>query len=197
MRLLLQSLLILFSFALVFVWQDSPLSGYTLQIIGFLIAVYIISSLAKSRKGKQISLGGPLGVFILNTIILLFVFATGGLSSSFFFLLYFVVLALVFIFEPYAVIPFVMGIVLIFLPSAIKDDVVANFIKLGSIVLISPLAFFFGREYQKSGQDEEAFEKIEEDVKDVLKSEKGKLEEEDVKKLEDVIEEAEEAEKPQ
>jgi len=90
-----------------------------------------------------------------------------------------------------------MGIVLIFLPSAIKDDVVANFIKLGSIVLISPLAFFFGREYQKSGQDEEAFEKIEEDVKDVLKSEKGKLEEEDVKKLEDVIEEAEEAEKPQ
>ena len=199
MRVLLQSLLLLFSFALVFLWQASPLSSYTLPIIGFLIIIYIISSLATTKKGKQISLGGPLGMFILNTIILLFVFSTGGLSSGFFFLLYFVVFALVFVFEPYTIIAFAIGIVLTFMPEAIKGDVLGNFIRLGSIILISPLAFFFGREYRKSDEDiekikektQEGAQKIESEVKDVLEEEKPKLENEDVEKLEKIIEETE------
>ncbi len=191
MRVLLQSLLLLFSFALVFIWQVSPLSSYTLPIIGFLIVIYIISSLATTKRGKQISLDGPLGMFILNTIILLFVFSTGGLSSGFFFLLYFVVFALVFVFEPYTIIAFTIGIVLIFIPEAIKGDVVGNFIRLGSIILISPLAFFFGREYKKSGEQEEAIESIGKDVKDVIKKEKVNLSKEDLEKLSDVVEEAE------
>ena len=189
MRVLLQSLLLLFSFALVFLWQASPLSSYTLPIIGFLIIVYVVSSLATTKKGKQISLGGPLGMFILNTIILLFVFSTGGLSSGFFFLLYFVVFALVFVFEPYTIIAFTIGIVLIFIPEAIKGDAVGNFIRLGSIILISPLAFFFGREYKKSGEREDAIESIEKDVKEVIKKEKVNLSKEDLEKLSDVVEE--------
>ncbi len=191
MRVLLQSLLLLFSFALVFLWQASPLSSYTLPIIGFLIIVYVVSSLATTKKGKQISLGGPLGMFILNTIILLFVFSTGGLSSGFFFLLYFVVFALVFVFEPYTIIAFTIGIVLIFIPEAIKGDAVGNFIRLGSIILISPLAFFFGREYKKSGEREDAIESIEKDVKEVIKKEKVNLSKEDLEKLSDVVEETE------
>lgn len=191
MRVLLQSLLLLFSFALVFLWQASPLSSYTLPIIGFLIIVYVVSSLATTKKGKQISLGGPLGMFILNTIILLFVFSTGGLSSGFFFLLYFVVFALVFVFEPYTIIAFTIGIVLIFIPEAIKGDAVGNFIRLGSIILISPLAFFFGREYKKSGEREDAIESIGKDVKEVIKKEKVNLSKEDLEKLSDVVEETE------
>jgi len=199
MRVLLQSLLLLFSFVLVFIWQQTPLSSYTLPIIGFLVVVFIVSSFATSKGGKQISLGGPLGMFILNTVILLFVFSTGGLSSGFFFLLYFVVFALVFVFEPHTIIAFTIGIVLVFIPDAIKGDVVGNFIRLGSIILISPLAFFFGREYKKSGEDVEEIkekteataEKIESEVEDVLEEEKPKLKKKDVKKLEEVIEETE------
>ena len=199
MRVLLQSLLLLFSFALVFIWQQTPLSSYTLPIIGFLVVVFIVSSFATSKGGKQISLGGPLGMFILNTVILLFVFSTGGLSSGFFFLLYFVVFALVFVFEPHTIIAFTIGIVLVFIPDAIKGDVVGNFIRLGSIILISPLAFFFGREYKKSGEDVEEIkekteataEKIESEVEDVLEEEKPKLKKKDVEKLEEVIEETE------
>jgi len=191
MRVLLQSLLLLFSFALVFIWQQTPLSSYTLPIIGFLAAVFIVSSLATTKKGKQISLGGPLGMFILNTVILLFVFSTGGLSSGFFFLLYFVVFALVFVFEPYAIIAFAIGIVLVFIPEAIKGDVVGNFIKLGSIVLISPLAFFFGVEYKKSGEREDVIESIGKDVKEVVEKEKEKLSPEDLNKLSQVVEETE------
>jgi len=191
MRVLLQSLFLLFSFALVFIWQASPLSSYTLPIIGFLVVVFIISSLATSKGRKQISLGGPLGMFILNTIILLFVFSTGGLSSGFFFLLYFVVFALVFVFEPYTIIAFTIGIILVFIPDAIRDDVFGNFIRLGSIVLISPLAFLFGREYKKSGEQQDALESIEKDVKEVIKKEKGNLSKEDLEKLSDIVGETE------
>lgn len=191
MRVLLQSLLLLFSFALVFIWQQTPLSSYTLPIIGFLVVVFIVSSFATSKGGKQISLGGPLGIFILNTVMLLFVFSTGGLSSGFFFLLYFVVFALVFVFEPYTIIAFTIGIVLVFIPDAIRDDVVGNFIRLGSIVLISPLAFFFGKEYKKSGEREEAIESIGKDLKEVVEKEKEKISPEDLDKLSQVVEETE------
>lgn len=192
MRVLLQSLLLLFSFALVFLWQASPLSSYTLPIIGFLIVIYIIISLTTTKRGKQMSLDGPLGMFILNTVILLLVFSTGGLFSGFFFLLYFVVFALVFVFEPYTIIAFAIGIVLIFIPEAIKGDVLGNFIRLGSIVLISPLAFFFGKEYKKSGEREDTIESIEKDVKEVIKKEKVNLSKEDLEKLSDIVEKTEE-----
>ena len=92
MRVLLQSLLLLFPLLLSFMAGKSSFFLHS-PIIGFLIIVYVVSFLLQ-QKGKQISLGGPLGMFILNTIILLFVFSTGGLSSGFF-LLYFVVFALV------------------------------------------------------------------------------------------------------
>ena len=195
MRVLLQSLLLLFSFALVFIWQQTPLSSYTLPIIGFLIVIYIISSFATAKKGKQISLDGPLGMFILNTIILLFVFSTGGLSSGFFFLLYFVVFALVFVFEPYTIIAFTIGIVLVFTPDAIKGDIFGNFLRLGSIVLISPLAFFFGKEYKKSGEQEDTIESIGKDVREVVEREKGRMSPEDLEKLSQVVEETEKLQK--
>lgn len=195
MKVLFQSLLLLFSFALVFLWEQTPLVDFTLEIIGLLIGFFILVSFARSRYGKQFTFGGALGIFVLNTIILLLVFATGGFSSAFFFLLYFIIFALVFVFEPYTIIAFCIGVVLIFLPIAIKGDIPGNFIKLGSIILISPLALFFGLEYQKTDAEQEAklkksAEKIEEDIEEVIESE-GNLSKKDKEKLEDVIDEAE------
>lgn len=195
MKVLLQSLLLLLSFSLVFVWTNSPLAEFTIQIIGILIGLYIVASFAGSRRGKKLSFGGAFGIFSLNTIILLFIFATGGMSSSFFFLIYFIIFALVFVFEPYTIISFCIGAVLLLLPIALRDDVTGNIIKLASIILISPLALFFGHEYQKSELDEQEkkekiAEKIEEDIEEVIESEKGKLDKKDIQKLRDAVAEA-------
>ncbi len=200
MKVLLQSLLLLLSFALVFVWTNSPLAEFTVQIIGVLIGMYIVASFAGARRGKKLSFGGAFGIFSLNTIILLFIFATGGMSSSFFFLIYFIIFALVFVFEPYTIVSFCIGAVLLLLPIALKDDITGNIIKLASIILISPLALFFGREYQKSGQDEEevkekAAERIKEDVEEVIESEKGRINKKDMDKLEDAVIEADKIKK--
>lgn len=202
MKILLQSLLLLLSFVLVFIWQQSPLANYTIQIIGFLIFIYVISTFAGTKKIKLIFLGGPLAVFILNTIILLFIFSTGSISSSFFFLLYFAVFALVFVFDPTAIIVFCAGVILVFLPDALKDDVTGNFIRLGSLLLISPLAYLFGKEYQREGKEEEKKEivkekveeyvdEIEDNTQSVLEKEKGILKPDEVNQLNSIQQDAE------
>jgi len=202
MKTLLQSLLLLLSFVLVFIWQQSPLANYTIQIIGFLIFIYVISTFAGTKKIKLIFLGGPLAVFILNTIILLFIFSTGNVSSSFFFLLYFAVFALIFVFDPTTIVVFCAGVILVFLPDALKDDVTGNFIRLGSLLLISPIAYLFGKEYQREGKEDEKREivknkiegyvdKIEDNVKDVLNKEAGNLKPEEIGELNNVTSGAE------
>ncbi|RJQ36519.1 hypothetical protein C4559_05135 [Candidatus Microgenomates bacterium] len=205
MKAVLQSLLLLLSFAFVYIWQQSPLSQYTIQALGFLVFLFILVS---ARKRKQDS--NPINlfsnsswvIFILNTIILLLVFSTGGFSSSLFFLLYFLGFGIAFVFEPVTVFVFVIGAILIFLPQALIDNVAENLLKLGSLGLISPLAFFFGKEYIKGEKQQEEIEKIKErtkdaadtiskDVEEVMQREKTNLKQKDIEKLNDILEETE------
>lgn len=203
MKLFLQTLVLILSFVIVFVWENSPLLNYTVQILGFLVFLYLIISARKKGQGfLTMGGGGPWGIFILNTIILLLIFATGSISSNLFFLLYFLGFGIAFVFEPPAVFVFIVGAVLVFLPDALKGDTFGNFIKVGSLLLISPLAYFFGREYRKSDKEEsdiealeertrEAADTISEDVEEVVKNEKQNLKQEDMEKLNEILEETE------
>lgn len=205
MKAVLQSILLLLSFGFVYIWQRSPLSQYTIQALGFLVFLFILISAKKGKKDPNpISLFGNSSwvIFILNTIILLLVFSTGGFSSSLFFLLYFLGFGIAFVFEPITVFVFVIGAILTFLPQALIDNMAENLLKLGSLGLISPLAFFFGKEYIKGEKQEEEIEKIKErtkdaadtiskDVEEVMEDEKSNLKQKDVEKLNDILEETE------
>lgn len=89
-----------------------------------------------------------------------------------------------------------------FYQEALNNDATKNLLFLGSLILISPLAFFFGREYRKSDKQEEkienlkretkeAAENITKDVDQVLQKEKKELQEDAVEKLSNVLEETE------
>ena len=136
------------------------------------------------------------------TVILLLIFSTGGIDSALFFLLYFLGFGIAFVFEPMLIFVFVLGVILIFVPDAIKGDLLVNSLKLGSLLLISPLAFFFGIEYRKNDKEDEAIEALEErtkeaadtiseDIEEVIKDEKANLKEEDMEKLNEILEETE------
>lgn len=202
MQIFRQSLLLTISFALIFAWQNTFFSQYTIQILGFLIFLYLIST--AKRRGKPLDMLGnsTLSIFVLNTVIFLLIFSTGGFSSSLFFLLYFLVFGIAFIFEPATVFVFVLGSALIFFPQTIRDNVLENLIRIGSLVLISPLAFFFGREYVKGERQDEATFAIKErtkdaadtissDVEGLLKDKKEVLKSKDVEKLNEILEETE------
>lgn len=202
MKLVLQSLLLIFSFAIVFAWQKTLLAEYTIPTIGFLIFLYIIVYSRRGGKREFNIQGGTWSIFILNIVILLFIFSTGGITSNLFFLLYFLGFGVTFVLEPITVFIFTLGVIIIFLPEAIKDDVTGNLLRLGSLALISPLAFFFGKEYKEREKEEGKIEEVKErakyagdtiskDIGEVLEEEKDSLKKEDVEKLNEVLEEAE------
>ncbi len=203
MKFFSQSLILILSFVIIFVWQQTPLSSYTVPILGLLIFVYLLLSARKRGKGFLTMGGeGPWGIFILNTLIFLLIFSTNGLYSPIFFLLYFLAFGIAFVFEPLSVFIFILGAILVFMPQALTDDVTGNMLRLGSLVLISPLAFFFGNEYKKTEQNEakieameerikEAADIIAEDVDEILEDEKDALKDKDIEKLNEILEETE------
>lgn len=201
MKFAKQSLTLVLSIICVFIWQNSPLKDYTVEILGLFIVLYFIVSSRKKGKGF-LTMGGEglTGVFILNSLIFLLVFSTGGLNSGLFFILYFLAFGIAFVFDPLNVFIFVLGAILLFIPTLNGKDITPDLLKLGSLLLLSPLAYFFGAQYKKSDKDQEnlnaikerekeAADTISEDVEEVIKDEKTNLKQEDLEKLNEVLEE--------
>lgn len=196
MKLVKQSLIILASFLLAFLWHISIFSQYTIEAVGVILVVYILLS-ARNKKPKFIS-ESPFTIFALTTIVLLLIFETGGFNSSLFFLLYFIIFGVAFIFDPRLVFVFAAGAVIIFAQFVLQNDVVGNLIKLGSLLLVSPLAYFFGS--QRRGEEKlddlkerakDSADTISKDVEGVLKDQKQSLPPQDVEKMNEVLEETE------
>ena len=202
MKRLEQLLTLVISFVVIFLWQITPLSTFTTPILGLLIALYLIVSGRKKGKGFLTMGGGPFGIFVLNTLIFLLIFTTDSINSPLFFLIYFLGFGIAFVFEPIMTFVFLIGAILVFVPDTLKGDVTQNVLKVGSMILISPLAYFFGKEYRKTEEDEENLEKlkerskeaadtISEDIEEVIKEEKQNLKQKDMEKLNEVLEETE------
>lgn len=145
MPVLLQSILLALSFAVVFVWQNTPLSQYTIYVLAVLVVVYLAVSFKRKKGIFKMDGYNPGSIFVLNTILVLLVFATGGFSSPVFFLLYLLSFGVALALYPFTVFIFLVGISALFLPLALQDDVTRNFIMLGSLALLSLIAAFFGR----------------------------------------------------
>lgn len=204
MKFLLHAFVLLLSFGIIFAWEQSPFTDYTVQILAGMVVLYVGTQfIRRKRSPEKAYAGGVPDVFALNTAIFLLIYATGQMASWFFFLLYFLGFGITFIFEPATVFIFALGTIAIFLPEVIKNGgSVGTYIQLGSFILISPLPYFFGKEYRDREEQEEAIENLEErseeagktiakDVEEVLKSEKKNLKEEDVEKLNEILEETE------
>jgi hypothetical protein len=202
MTLLVQAFVLLFSFAVLFIWKETSLSEFTTPLIGLLVASYLIVSIRNKGRGFLTMGGdGPYGIFIINTLVFLILFQTGSLSSPLFFLLYFLGFGVAFVFEPSAAFIVALGAIIIFFPE-VNTNLIDNSVKLLSLLFLSPLAFFFGKQYRKTDTQEEqitgikertneAANTISEDIEEVIKREKENLKEEDVKKLNEVLEETE------
>lgn len=202
MKLLRHAIVLILSFGIVFVWEQTSLDDYTIQAVALLVVLYLGLSFLRKRRQQEANFGGSLDIFILNTAIFLLIYTTGNIYSPLYFLLYFLGFGITFIFEPATVFLFTIGAVLIFLPEAMKNGAIESYIKLGSLLLISPLAFFFGQEYRDRDRQEatiedmaergkDAADTISQDVHEVLTEEKAKLEPKTVEKLNDILEETE------
>jgi hypothetical protein len=106
------------------------------------------------------------------------------------------------VFDPRLIFLFVGGIIFVLFPEAVKGDTLANMLKLGSFILISPLAYFFGTQYKKSEEQQDEVAKVKERAKEaadniaqevggIIKDKKDDLGHEDLNRLNDILEETE------
>ena len=200
MNILRQSLVLFSSFLIIFLWEVTPLINFTVPILGFLAFLFLIIMIKKKGLHPAAMMGDSANwsVFLLNTLVFLLILATGGINSSLFFLIYFVGFGIAFVFEPVVVFVFLLGTTAVLLPLILQDDVFGNAVKSGSLLIVGPLAYFFGREYRKEEEEDAALHSLEDEahkkataieksVVDVLDQEKDVLDKETLKKLKGVL----------
>jgi hypothetical protein len=195
----LDAALILASFLLVFIWQATSFSAFSVPVVGFLVFIFLLVSM---RNKKSMNFGGSGSFLFINTVLLLLVFSTGGITSNLFFILYFLLFGSAFIMDPRSVFAYPVGILIIFWPHLFAGDVTENLIKVGGVILLSPLAYLFGQQFKHSDAqlDEvlatkergaDAADEIAKDVEDLLHQSKSELNEKEVQKLNEILEETE------
>ena len=147
MKLFIHWLILIASFAFAFIWEESQLDNFTIPLLIGLALIFALVILVNVKMKKDF-VGGYFDIFLLNSILLLIISITGNLYSPIYFLIYFLGFGITFIFEPLSVFVYAIGAMAFFLPEALKNGSVESFIRLGSLILISPLAFFFGHEFR-------------------------------------------------
>ncbi|MCW1949375.1 MAG: hypothetical protein KIH89_002930 [Candidatus Shapirobacteria bacterium] len=112
----------------------SSVSSFTPQIIALVSLIFIFLSLFK----KYFSL------HLITLIIGLVVFYTDGLNSPFFFLIYFLLFTVAFQNPPSVTLSLSLGLIILLGQSL---NSLQSLIPLGSLLLITPLSWFIGKQY--------------------------------------------------
>lgn len=189
-----QSLVLILSTLTVAGITYTPLSPYIPLFLVFLGAAafcYMLIRRKRRKKDQELFTGSNKEIFIILVSILLIVFLAGGIRSPIFFLTYFVLFGIAFIFEPIMILFFLICLGAVFMPQVLQDDIFGNSLKLGSLIFLTPIAFFFGREYRRREKLQQKVktttESIIEEAEEILQT---KDKNKHLKKAEEIIEEA-------
>jgi hypothetical protein len=163
-KFLLHSFFLIAAVILAFLWTSNPfLSYYNLQLIAVFILFFFANQIIARHHRTKINL--TIDTVIFTMIILLLVISTGGLTSPLFFLVYFLMFGLALLFEPLISLSLTVAMVLFFLFTPSQAEPKNELLQLFSLVLITPVALFFGKQYLKVLQDEEKIKILEEEEK--------------------------------
>lgn len=161
-KFLLHSLFLIIAVVLAFFWTSNPsLSYYTLQLIAVFVVFFFINQIISRHHRQKINL--TIDSVVFTMIILLLVISTGGLTSPLFFLIYFLMFGLALLFEPLITVSLTVAIVLFFLFTPSQTEPMKEILQLFSLILITPVALFFGKQYLKVLVDEEKIKILEEE----------------------------------
>lgn len=165
-KFLLHSAFLIAAVVLVFVWTNIPkLSIYTLQLIALFVIAYFINQFYMRRKKQPFAkINLTLDAVVFTMVILLLIASTGGLTSPLFFLIYFLMFGLALLFEPAITFSLALAMVLFFLLQPTKEEPLIEALQLLSLLLITPLAMFFGKQYLRVLENEEKIKILKEET---------------------------------
>lgn len=176
-KFLLHSFFLIAAVILAFFWTQNPfLSYYNLQLMAVFILFFFVNQILARHHRQKINL--TIDAVVFTMIILLVVISTGGLTSPLFFLIYFLMFGLSLLFEPLITVSLTAAIVLFFLFTPSEANPQNELLQLFSLILITPVALFFGKQYLRVLKDEEKIKIMEEEEK--ILEEQIQVEESDV-----------------
>lgn len=150
-------ILLLLAAGFAFFWANNPgLSQYSLQLSSLLLAVFLFHNLLGRKKITSISFIKYQSIsnsLTITLLLLLLVLDTGGLTSPLFFTLDFLLFGLSLLFNPSLGLLVGLALSLLFLlnNSLIDLNSLTNLI---SLILMAPLARFFGTQYLSLLEDQ-------------------------------------------
>lgn len=151
-------ILLFVSVAFPFFWTKSFLADYTLQLTALLSIFYFIYHLLIRKRLVKHKLA--IDITVLALVVFLIIFNTGALFSPLFFLIYFLLFGISLLFEPASAIALSIIAIFFFLLTP-KREFFVEFLQLISLLLITPLATVFGKQYLKLLENEEKIKILE------------------------------------
>jgi hypothetical protein len=159
----LRALLLSTTIILLFAWTASPaLNIYNLQLSGVLVLLYFASKYL-FRSVRQSFFANTL---VLISIVLLFIFSSGGITSPLFFILDFLIFSVALLMAPYQAVVASVVLVSVFLFQNYQDLTTPMIINLLSLTLITPLAIVFSKSYLQNLQSQGKISLLKEAIKD-------------------------------
>jgi len=150
-----QSAILSLTVAICFIWTNAQiLSNQNLFVIALMVIIYIASQIISRYFPAIFNNKTIIETTILTFVIFLIVFSTGGLSSPVFFLVYFLLFGISLLLQPMTA-GLVSLVVIGFFLLTPKTDLFAELLQLGSLLIISPLAIIFGKQYIKLSKSEQ------------------------------------------
>lgn len=194
-RLVTESASIILGVVSVFIVEITFLSTYSSYVLAFLIifSTIYITLKKRSKAPSQLFTGSPVELYGLTTIIVLIIAITNGLASPLFFFLYFLLFLLAFMGEAITVWIFLAAIILYFIPEASRNMDSNTFIKLGSLLLITPVSYFVSKELERRQLLNQQIDvKTDEIIQDAeaLKEAVDPTQPEEIEAIDEIIEEA-------
>lgn len=155
------ALILIFTIVLAFILPKTNLAQYDLQIsAGLFILLYLTKKFIISKNIYSRLIESVVFTFIIMGI----VNSTGGLTSPFFFLIYFLLFSLTLILEPIISITTTVTLIIFFLLSLPASQDFRTLLPIISLAFITPFALFMGQEKIRIRQLAEKSEKTKEDT---------------------------------
>lgn len=158
---IIHALILVLTIVLAFIFPKTNLAQYDLQIsAGLFIVLYLSKNffISKSTYSRLIE------SVIFTLIIMGVVNSTGGLTSPFFFLVYFLLFSLSLILEPIISITTTVTLIIFFLLNLPPNQDFKTLIPIISLAFITPFAMFMGQEKVESDKLKAKGEKTKEDT---------------------------------
>lgn len=142
----------------VFILRNSFVASFAPQVFGTSVFFYLVYMLRR----KFGSIKPSIVIFFMETATLWLILETGGIYSSFFFLLYFVGFLIAFETKPYAVFFYVASVFIFFLDQILLVTAFKGYIAPFSLLFLSPLFYYFGKTFKKEAELTEYTKTLEE-----------------------------------